>query len=182
MRVAVFCGSRLGNNESHIEKAKALGQYLAEHHIELVYGGGHVGLMGVIADSVLSHGGKVIGVIPEAIADREVAHEGLTELHIVPDMHTRKAMMADLSDGFIAMPGGPGTLEELFEVWTWRQLGYHDKPCAIYNVGGYYDQLIGFLDGMVEQNYMGGEYRSTLLEEYTPERLIKAMFDGQTSF
>jgi len=164
MRLAVYCGSSHGFDPIHADAARALGGELAAAGVGLVYGGGNVGLMGTIADAALAGGGEVIGVIPQALVDREVAHHGLTELHVTGSMHERKQMMADLSDGFIALPGGIGTMEELFEVWTWGQLGYHAKPCALLNVGGYYDGLIAFLDSMVASGFLNGEHRAMLIE------------------
>jgi uncharacterized protein (TIGR00730 family) len=164
MRVAVYCGSSLGNDPVHAEAAHALGALLAGSGIGLVYGGGNVGLMGVLADAALAEGGEVIGVIPQALVDREVAHKGCTELHVTPDMHARKALMAEKADAFVALPGGIGTMEELFEVWTWGQLGWHPKPCAVVNVGGYYDALIDFLDGAVRSGFLTAEHRAMLIE------------------
>jgi hypothetical protein len=145
---------------------------LVDDHIMLVYGGGKVGLMGVIADEVLRLGGEVTGVIPKALMDREVGHTGLTRLHIVKDMHERKAMMAELSDGFIAMPGGIGTLEELFEVFTWSQLGLHDKPIGLLNVAGFYDGLLTFLRHVVDQRFLKAEQAALLVSEASPTALL----------
>ena len=164
MRLAVYCGSSHGFDPVHAETARALGTELAAAGVGLVYGGGNVGLMGTIADAVLEAGGEVIGVIPQALVDREVAHHGVTKLHVTSSMHERKALMADLSDGFVALPGGIGTMEELFEVWTWGQLGYHAKPCALLNVDGYYDGLIAFLDSMVTNGFLNDESRAMLIE------------------
>lgn len=161
--VCVFCGSSLGKQPIFTEAASALGRELAGRNIKLVYGGGAVGLMGVIADATLEAGGEVIGVLPKSLAIKEVAHEGLTEMHIVEDMLERKAMMASLSDAFIAMPGAFGTLDELFEMLTWTQLGYHAKPCAILNVDGYFNLLLAFLDQMVELQFLKQIHREMIL-------------------
>ena len=162
MNVAVFCGSSLGLNSAFQQTAQDLGAYFASQNIGLIYGGGKVGLMGVIADAVLRGGGKVTGVIPQALKDREIAHPDLTELHVVPNMHTRKAKMADLANAFVALPGGAGTLEEFFEVWTWAQLGYHSKPCALYNVAGYFDKLLEFTNHMVENGLLKPQYNTII--------------------
>ena len=147
--ICVFCGASAGNQAVYTEAARTLGTTIAREGLTLVYGGGKVGLMGILADAALAAGGKVIGVIPEALCGLELAHQGLSELRVVPSMHERKALMAELSDGFIALPGGIGTLEEFFEIWTWCQLGIHRKPCALLNAGGYYDLLLAFLDRSV---------------------------------
>lgn len=143
--IAIFCGSALGSEQIFSETAQTVGKTLAEKGKTLVYGGGRSGLMGIVADSALAAGGQVIGVIPNALVDRELAHTGLTELHVVQNMHERKTKMAALSNGFIALPGGSGTLEEIFEQWTWAQLGIHGKPCAFLNVAGFYDDLLKFI-------------------------------------
>lgn len=150
--ICVFCGAAVGAKPIYVEQAQLVGRTLAEQGIGLVYGGGRVGLMGKLANAALAAGGTVIGVIPESMCAVELNHKGLTELHIVQSMHERKALMAELSDGFIALPGGIGTLEEFFEIWTWAQLGLHRKPCGLLNVDGYYDLLLGFLDGQVVAN------------------------------
>lgn len=155
--ICVFCGSGLGRNPIYKEKAIVLGELLAKKNITLVYGGGRIGLMGVLADTVLANKGRVIGVIPHALEVKEVAHRFLTELHVVDSMHTRKAMMAKLSDAFIALPGGFGTLEELFEIITWAQLGIHAKPCGLLNIAGYYDALIKQLDVAVAEEFIRGD-------------------------
>lgn len=149
-----------------------LGRELVRRDLELVFGGGKVGLMGTIADAVLRAGGRVTGVIPKGLMVREVGHEGLTELHVVASMHERKALMARLSDGFLAMPGGIGTFEELFEIWTWAQLGMHRKPIGVLNVGGYYDQLIAFVDHAVRDGFLKPSTRQILLVDSVPERLL----------
>lgn len=158
MRVCIFCGSRAGSNPAYANGARAVGKYMAENNIELVYGGGHVGLMGIVADAVMHNGGKAHGVIPEALAEKELAHDGLTELFIVPDMHARKLKMADLSDAFVALPGGAGTLEEIFEQWTWLQLAIHAKPSGFLNIAGYYDPLKHMVDAMVDAGFLTREH------------------------
>lgn len=173
--VAVYCGSSAGTNEMYREQALVMGRELAGRGMTLVYGGGRVGLMGAVADSVLQHGGKVIGVIPDFLADKELAHLGLTELHIVKSMHERKLMMADLAEGFVAMPGGFGTLEELFEVLTWGQLGLHKKPTGVLNVLGFYDHLLAALDHMANEGLLRRENRGQLLQDATPAGLIDKM-------
>lgn len=174
-RICVYCGSSMGKLPEYADAAKALGEALVEQNIGLVYGGASVGIMGLIADTVLELGGEVIGVIPQSIADKEIAHTKLTHLTVVPDMHARKAMMAELSDGFIALPGGVGTLEEIFEVVTWGQLKLHAKPCLLMNVDGYYNQLIGFLEHAVEQGYVKDSYRETLLVATDADAALEAM-------
>lgn len=172
MRLCVFCGSSAGARPAYAEAAHALGAAIARRGFGLVYGGASVGLMGMVADGALEAGGEVIGVLPKSMQDRELAHAGLTELHIVDSMHTRKAMMADRSDGFIALPGGVGTLEEMFEIWTWGQLGYHRKPLAMLNVGGYYDPLLQFLDTTVTEGFVRDLHRGMLIAEDSPEPLL----------
>jgi uncharacterized protein (TIGR00730 family) len=152
--LCIYCGSSPGATPVYAQTARGLAQAMVDHNIALVYGGGNVGLMGVIADEMLRLGGQATGVIPEALLQKELGHRGLTRLHIVKDMHERKAMMADLSDGFIAMPGGIGTLEELFEVFTWAQLGFHEKPIGLLNVAGFYDGLLQFIQHMVSQRFL----------------------------
>jgi uncharacterized protein (TIGR00730 family) len=152
--VCIYCGSSLGAQPRYAQVAREAGTVLAQRGITLVYGGGAVGLMGVLADAALAAGGRVVGIIPQLLMDKEVGHRGLTELHVVPDMHTRKRMMAERADGFIALPGGLGTFEELFEIWTWRQLGYHDKPIGLLNEGGYYDALRALLHGTVNEGFV----------------------------
>jgi uncharacterized protein (TIGR00730 family) len=160
MRLCVFCGSSSGSSPIYVDQAKALGTALAQSGIDLVYGGASVGLMGAVADATLAAGGNVIGVMPQALVDKEISHKGLTDLRIVGSMHERKALMAELADGFIALPGGLGTFEELFEVWTWAQLGYHRKPCALLNVDGFYDKLSGFLDDVVTRGFVKPSHRA----------------------
>ncbi|WP_166267215.1 TIGR00730 family Rossman fold protein [Marinobacter caseinilyticus] len=175
MKLAVFCGSSPGNNARYAQSAADLGAFMAGKGIDLVFGGGHVGLMGAIADAVLAGGGKVYGVIPESLLDRELGHTGLTQLQVVADMHERKAAMAAMADGFVALPGGPGTMEELFEAWTWAQLGYHDKPCALYNAFGFYDHLLAFIDKMADAGFLKADHANMLMVESSPEGLIQAM-------
>ncbi|QKG51751.1 TIGR00730 family Rossman fold protein [Hymenobacter sp. BRD67] len=177
--VAVYCGSSSGNQEIYTQQAQELGRELARRGITLVYGGGCVGLMGVIADAVLAEGGKVIGVIPGFLADKELAHKGCTELHVVETMHQRKLLIADLAEGFIAMPGGFGTLEELFEVMTWGQLGLHGKPVALLNVAGFYDQLLGLCDHMVGEGFVRTENRSQVIQNASAAPLLDAMTQYQ---
>jgi len=170
--VCVYCGSAKGNNPVYADAAKALGRALVKHNLSLVYGGGHVGLMGIVADAVLDAGGEVTGVIPKAFMDTEVGHERLTRLLVVKDMHERKALMAEHADGFIAMPGGIGTLEELFETLTWAQLGFHEKPIGLLNVAGFYDPLIEFLRHQTSQGFLRAEHKDLLLVETEPDPLI----------
>jgi uncharacterized protein (TIGR00730 family) len=170
--ICVYCGSSPGLNPAYTRAATMLGKTLAERDIGLVYGGAAVGIMGVVADAVLANGGKAIGVIPKALAVKEVAHEGLNELHVVESMHERKAMMADLSDGFIALPGGWGTLEEIFEILTWAQLGFHRKPCGLLNVEGYYDDLIRFLENAFTQQFVNDLYRPILITADEPAKIL----------
>jgi uncharacterized protein (TIGR00730 family) len=174
-RICVFCGSNPGANPVYVETAARLGEFLAAENVELVYGGGRVGLMGKIADTVLARGGKVIGIIPEDLAIKEVAHQGLTELHIVNSMHERKAMMADFADGFIALPGGFGTFEEFCEIITWAQLGIHQKPCALLNVNGFYDHLIAMFDFSTAENFIRDEHRRLVLIGDEIENLYEQM-------
>jgi len=175
MRLCVFCGSSFGAREVYRHAAQAFGALLAGRGIGLVYGGAHAGLMGALADAVLAGGGQVIGVIPEALVERELAHSGLTELRVVASMHERKALMASLSDGFVALPGGIGTLEELFEVWTWSQLGLHEKPCALLDVAGFYGGLSAFMDHVVTQGFLQPKQRQALLMEADPSALLERM-------
>lgn len=170
--IAVFCGSSSGSNPAYLEGAKKLGEALAERELTLVYGGASVGLMGAVADSVLENGGKVIGVIPQSLVDKEIAHASLTDLYIVNSMHERKAKMSELSDGFIAMPGGSGTLEEFFEVFTWAQLGYHQKPCGLLNIHDYYTPLLDLLTHMTTEGFMKKAYQSMVISESDPQSLL----------
>ena len=160
--ICVYCGSNAGNDRAYAGQAKALGARLASDNIALVYGGGNVGLMGIVADSVLENGGEVIGVIPQQLVDWEVAHRGVTRLEVVDSMHTRKARMFELSDGFVALPGGFGTLDEMFEMLTWRQLGLGKKPCAFLDVNGFWTPLMAMLDTMVRERFLHAEQRSDL--------------------
>ena len=171
----VFCGASIGSNPAYREAAVALGQAIARRGWTLVYGGGAVGLMGVVADAAMAAGGDVVGIIPQSLLDAEVGHKGLTRLEVVDGMHARKARMAELSDAFIALPGGLGTLEELFEVWTWGQLGYHAKPLGLLDVNGFYDKLGGFLDHIVEEGFVRPQHRDMLLLGQQPDELLAAM-------
>jgi len=172
-RICVYCGSNVGNNPIYKETAVLLGQALAEHQIGLVFGGSHVGLMGAVADGVLQHGGEVIGVIPQALADKDLAHKNLTEIHVVNSMHERKALMAELSDGYIVLPGGIGSLDEFFEIWTWAQLGIHEKPCGILNVNTYYDRLLSFIDHVASQQFLHHDHRHMIIVEQNPHDLLQ---------
>jgi uncharacterized protein (TIGR00730 family) len=173
--VCVFCGSNAGNDPRFASAAREFGELLAKEGLALVYGGGHVGLMGILADAVLASGGKAIGVIPRALWDREVGHRGLTELHIVETMHERKAMMASLADAFVALPGGLGTLEEIFEVWTWAQLGIHAKPLGFLDVAGFYGTLLEFLDRGVEVGFIRPQYRAMAIVDTDPVALLRRL-------
>ncbi|MCZ7977735.1 TIGR00730 family Rossman fold protein [Agrobacterium tumefaciens] len=175
MRYCVFAGSSNGQNPAYVSAANQLGKAMARSGIGLVYGGASIGLMGAIADAARSDGGEVIGVIPRALAEKEIAHTDLADLRVVETMHERKALMAALSDGFIALPGGLGTLEELFEVWTWAQLGYHNKPCALLDIAGFYKRLDSFLDHVVGEAFLTASHRNILLVEEDAEVLISAM-------
>lgn len=161
--IAIFCGSALGSDPVYLKTAQLVGQTLAKQQIALVYGGGRSGLMGMVADSALQAGGEVIGVIPKQLVDRELAHPGLTALHVVENMHQRKTQMSELSDGFIAIPGGAGTLEEIFEQWTWAQLGIHQKPCAFLNVDGFYDDLLKFIQMTADKGFTHQRFSSGLI-------------------
>ncbi|KKB63564.1 DNA-binding protein [Robbsia andropogonis] len=173
--VCVYCGSSYGTRSEYKAGAQALGQAMAERDIALIYGGGRVGLMGTIADAILAAGGRAIGVIPQLLVDKEVAHTGLTALHVVPDMHVRKKKMADLAEGFIAMPGGGGTLEELFEVFTWAQLGYHDKPMGLLNIAGFYDPLVTMLQHTADEGFIRPAYLDLLQSYHDPAALLNAL-------
>jgi uncharacterized protein (TIGR00730 family) len=172
-RLCVYCGSNSGRRSDYAEAAKSLARALVERNIDLVYGGASVGVMGVLADAVLAEGGHVIGIIPQGLVDKEVAHRGLSDLRVVKSMHERKTLMAELSDGFIALPGGLGTLEEIFEALTWAQLGLHQKPCGLLNVRDYYRSLIDFLNHAVAERLLKEVYRAMILVEEQPERLIE---------
>ena len=171
-RVCVFAGSSAGTRPEYLAAATELGRLLAMRGVGLVYGGARVGLMGAVADAVLAGGGQVTGVIPQALVDKEVAHSGLTTLHVVTSMHERKALMADLADGFIALPGGWGTLDEMFEVLTWAQLGLHAKPCGLLNVHGYYDGLLSFLEHSTDEGFVRREYRAMISVAASPAALL----------
>jgi uncharacterized protein (TIGR00730 family) len=171
-RLCVYAGSNTGRRTEYTEAAAALARAMAARGIGLVYGGGRVGLMGVLADAILADGGEAIGVIPQALMDRELGHPGLTQLRVVASMHERKALMAELADGFVAVPGGIGTLEELIEVYTWSQLGIHAKPCGVFDVAGFYTGLSAFLDHMVEEGFLLGAHRSTMLSASDPGTLL----------
>jgi uncharacterized protein (TIGR00730 family) len=172
-RLCVYCGSNPGSQPDYTEAARNLARALVERNIEVVYGGASVGIMGVLADAILAEGGHVIGIIPQALVDKEVAHRGLSDLRVVKSMHERKTLMAELSDGFIALPGGLGTLEELFEVLTWALLGLHQKPCGLLNIRDYYRSLIDFLDHAVAERFIKDVHRAMLLVEEQPERLLE---------
>jgi uncharacterized protein (TIGR00730 family) len=174
-RVCVYAGSNPGSDPAYADAARALAATMAERNIGLVYGGGKVGLMGVLADTILQQNGEAIGVMPKALIDREIGHPGLTELKVVDSMHERKALMAELADGFIAVPGGIGTLEELIEVYTWSQLGIHDKGCGVLNVRGYYDALAAFLDHAVSEGFLRPQHRTTLTVAEDPAELLDAL-------
>ena len=190
--ICVFCGSSPGNDPAYAEVASRLGRILAERDTTLVYGGGHVGLMGVVADAALGAGGEVIGVMPRSLVDREIGHTVLTKLHVVGSMHERKALMSELSDGFVALPGGNGTLEEFFEVLTWAQLGEHGKPCGLLNIAGYYDPLLAVFDHMVDRGFLNEKHRAMVLveaeptamlakfEEYRPPKIVKWIDSSET--
>jgi uncharacterized protein (TIGR00730 family) len=173
--ICIFCGSSTGVGTAYEAAARTFATLMARRRIRLVYGGASVGLMGAIADTALNEGGEVVGVIPRALVDREIAHTGLTELHVVETMHERKAMMADLSDAFVALPGGLGTLEELFEVWTWGMLGLHAKPYGLLNVGGYYTPLTGFLDHARDEGFIRPAQRAMLVVEDDANRLVEKL-------
>lgn len=175
MRICVFCGSSIGALPGYRTAAEGFGALLAAEGIGLVYGGASVGLMGAAADAALAGGAEVIGVIPRSIAEHEIAHGGLTALHVVGSMHERKALMAELSDAFVALPGGIGTLEELFEVWTWAQLGLHRKPCGLLNVMGFFDGLSGFLRRVVADGFLRPEHHAMMMVDEKPGSLLRRM-------
>lgn len=174
-RLCVFCGANSGHDPHYMKAAAALGRSIAQAGLGLVYGGASIGLMGAVADAALAEGGEVIGVIPQTLVAREVAHHGLSDLRIVTSMHERKALMADLSDGFIALPGGVGTLEELFEVWTWSHLGLHRKPCGLLDVAGFYSGLGRFIDHVQQEGFLRDGVRDMLLMAENPTQMIAAM-------
>ena len=171
-RVCVYCGSSPGRSPSYREAARLLGREMVARGLDLVYGGGSVGVMGTIADAVLEHGGEATGVIPRSLATKELAHDGLTKLIVVGSMHERKAKMAERSDAFVALPGGWGTCEELFEMLTWAQLGFHAKPCGLLNVAGYYDPLFEFLERAITERFVKEEFRPMMIMEEDPARLL----------
>lgn len=173
--IAVFCGSAMGNSKNFKEQAQALGESIANRGITLVYGGGRAGLMGVVADSALNAGGTVIGVIPQNLVDAELAHPLLTQLHVVKNMHERKTKMSDLADAFIALPGGVGTLEEIFEQLTWGQLGLHQKPCAFLNIHGFYDELLNFLMKTTEAGFTQSRFTDALIFSSSIEEVLDAV-------
>jgi len=173
--ITVFCGSNSGFRTDYAEAARALAQIFVRQNIRLVYGGGNVGLMGIIADEVMRRGGEVVGIIPDSLDQKEVGHRGITELRVVSSMHERKALMAELADGFIAMPGGIGTFEEFFEILTWAQLGFHEKPCAVLNIAGYYDGLLALCDNAVTEGFLRPAHRQLILEDSNPEFLLEKM-------
>lgn len=178
-RICVFCGSKVGHRPIYADSARQLGAALVARRLGLVYGAGHIGLMGVLADAVLQAGGEVIGVIPQALVDKELAHHGLTQIHVVATMHQRKALMADLSDGFLAIPGGFGTADELFEILTWAQLGLHAKPIGLLNVAGFFDPLRAWLDHAVAESFLRAKHRRLLLEGDDPGPLLDRMASYQ---
>lgn len=173
LSVCVYCGSRLGDDPRFETAARELGGLIARDGGQLVYGGGRVGLMGTVADATLAAGGRVIGVIPDSLMKREVGHRGLSELHVVQTMHERKQLMAERADAFIALPGGIGTLEELYEMWSWQQLGYHDKPVALLNVAGYYDALLVFMAESRRRGFVSDAQHDALLVDDDPTRLLE---------
>jgi uncharacterized protein (TIGR00730 family) len=173
--ICVYCGSRPGTEPAFAEAAREVGLWIAQNKGQLVYGGGHNGLMGMMADACLQAGGRVVGVIPKALVEKEWAHSGCSELHVVENMHERKSLMAERADAFLAMPGGIGTFEEFFEVWTWRQLGYHDKPVGLLNIKGYYDNLLAFLSTSVQQGFMNAEQMQLIRSGTNTELLLKSL-------
>jgi len=177
--ICVFCGASPGVNPLYRETAEALGRHIGERGLRLVYGGGAVGLMGVVADAAMAAGGEVIGIIPHSLERSEIGHRGLTRLEVVDGMHARKARMAELSDAFIALPGGLGTLEELFEVWTWGQLGYHAKPLGLLDVNGFYDKLSLFIDHLVDEGFVRAPHREMLQRGASPAELLANLENWQ---
>ncbi len=173
--VCVYCGSRSGKEPAYALAAQQVGRWIGEHQGQLVYGGGHNGLMGLMADACLEAGGRVLGVIPQALVEKEWAHTGCTELRVVANMHERKRIMAEHADAFLALPGGIGTFEEFFEVWTWRQLGYHDKPVGLLNLGGYYNNLLAFLNSAVDEGFMNATQMALIRTDSDPQALLKTL-------
>jgi uncharacterized protein (TIGR00730 family) len=176
--VCVYCGSRNGARPAYAQVAREVGQWIGAHRGQLVYGGGKNGLMGIVADATLQAGGRVVGIIPKALVEKEFAHRGCDELHVVDTMHERKRMMAERSDAFLALPGGIGTFEEFFEVWTWRQLGYHDKPIGLLNAQGYYEKMLAFLDFGVEQQFMGDWQMNLVQVGDEPKALLRKLVEA----
>jgi len=176
--VCVYCGSKPGHRPEFAQIAVQVGTWIGQHQGQLVYGGGRNGLMGLVAEATLAAGGSVVGIIPTALVEKEWAHHGCTELHVVDTMHERKRLMAEKADAFLALPGGIGTFEELFEVWTWRQLGYHDKPIGILNSLGYYDSLLGFIGQVVEQGFMGDWQTALVTVGKEPEDLLRDLVEA----
>lgn len=177
-RLAVYCGASMGSAPRYADQARLLGERMAARGVDLVYGGGHRGLMGVVADAVLAAGGKAYGVIPQALVDLEVAHRGLTELHVVTTMHERKALMTELTDAFVAIPGGVGTLDELFEAWSWNALGYHAKPFAVLNEDGFWDHMLAFLDTATEAGFVSAGRRNQLLVANSADHAIDLLTEA----
>ncbi len=175
MRICVYCGARPGRGDAYLRLAAEMARAIVARGDSIVYGGGRVGLMGALADAALAAGGEVVGVIPAALASEEIAHQGITTLHVVDSMHARKALLTELSDAFIALPGGIGTMDELFEALTWRQLGIHDKPVGILNAGGYYDSLLALLDRMFEEGLLPPDSRSALVVGTSADSLLNAL-------
>ncbi|HET7792825.1 MAG TPA: TIGR00730 family Rossman fold protein [Rhizobacter sp.] len=175
LSLCVYCGSRTGGNPAYELAARSIGALIGQRGWQLVYGGGNAGLMGTVANAALAAGAPVVGVIPHSLMERELGHPGLTELHVVDTMHQRKQMMAERADAFLALPGGIGTFEELFEVWTWRQLGYHDKPVGLLNVEGYYDRLLGFMDQAVADGFVPPAQRQLLQAGSDPSELLQRL-------
>lgn len=176
-KVGVFCGAKSGKSSLYIQAAEQLADIFCNENISLVYGGARVGIMGAIADRMLANGGEVIGVMPKSLVDVEIAHQRLTQFHTVNSMHERKALIAELSDGFMMLPGGVGSLDEFFEMFTWAQLGYHSKPCSILNVNGYYDHLLTFLDHVVSEGFMKPVFRNMVLVDQSPHKIIQRFRD-----
>lgn len=181
-RICVFCGSSKGTRAAYTEAAKALGKTLVENNLGLVYGGSNIGLMGIIADEILALGGEVIGVIPQVLVAKEVAHANLTQMHIVNSMHERKALMAELSDGFIAMPGGMGTFDELCEILTWAQLGIHQKPCGVLNIEDYFEPLLKMFDHSMNEGFLRDSHRAMVLAAHEPAALLRMFMQYQPRY
>jgi len=176
--ICVYCGAKAGDDPAFVENAREVGRWIGRHGGQLVYGGGRNGLMGIVADATLASGGRVIGIIPKALVDNEWAHQDCTELHVVDTMHERKRMMAERADAFIALPGGIGTFEEFFEVWTWRQLGYHNKPVGLLNLNGYYDGLLAFLASVVNHQFMGDWQMELICVDNQAPRLLSELIQS----